>query len=122
MRKQPFKRSERVADLLRQAVSEILMSRVQHAGLEEVTVTGAKVSDDLQHARVYYRVLNLDHKDEVAKRLELMTGTVRKELGHQMKLRYTPELKFEYDRSLEYGHRIDQLLNSIHRPGDHDSE
>ncbi|HLG18356.1 MAG TPA: 30S ribosome-binding factor RbfA [Bdellovibrionota bacterium] len=110
----PFKRSERVSDLLRQVVSEILMRRIKHVGVEDVTITGAKVSDDLQHAMVYYRVMNPEKREEVGKKLRRLIGSVRREVGHEMKLRYTPELRFEYDESLEYGDRIDELLKEVH--------
>jgi ribosome-binding factor A len=111
--KQPFKRAERVADLLRQILSELLMTKVHHHGLEGVTVTGVKMTDDLQHARVYYRVIDADQRVAVARQLPKVRGFLRKEAGHQLNLRYAPELKFEYDESSDYGRRIDALLSSL---------
>jgi ribosome-binding factor A len=109
----PYKRAERVSDLLRQVLSEILLSKIHHEGLDDVTVTGVKMSDDLQHARVFYRVLDLAKREQVAKQLSKVAGLLRKEAGHQLKMKYTPHLLFEYDESLEYGHRIDSLLAKI---------
>ncbi len=106
----PYKRSERVSDLLREVLSEILMSRVHHLGLEGVTVTSVQMTDDLQQARVFYRVFELSKRAEVARQLKKITGLLRKEVTREMKLRYSPTLTFEYDESLEYGHRIDELL------------
>ncbi len=112
-RKQPFKRADRVGDLMREVISEILMQRVDHQGLEGVTVTGVSITNDLQHARVFYRVLDHDQLEQTAKSLQANLSTIRREVGRQMKLRYTPDLRFEYDESIERGSRIEALLHSI---------
>ncbi|MFH1016882.1 MAG: 30S ribosome-binding factor RbfA [Pseudomonadota bacterium] len=109
----PYKRAERVSDLLRQILSEILMSRVHHLGLEGVTVTGVKMTDDLQQAHVFYRVFDQAKRVEVARQLKKSAGLLRKEASHELKMRHSPVLTFEYDESLEYGHRIDELLAQI---------
>lgn len=111
--RQPFKRADRVADLLRQIVSEILMTEVPHIGLEGVTITGVKMTDDLQHARVFYRVLDPERRADTKKNLDKAAPTIRKLAGKQLKMRYTPFIHYEYDESVEYGHRIDELLSSI---------
>jgi ribosome-binding factor A len=113
--RQPFKRVDRVADLLRKIVSEALMTKVHHHGLEGVTVTDVHVSPDIKHARVYYRVMEMGKRVEINKELEKVRPIIQKELGSQMKTRNTPHLKFEYDESFEYGSRIDNLLASIRK-------
>ena len=118
----PYRRAERVADVLRQIVSEILIRRIHHAGLEDITVTAVNVSNDLQHAKIFYRVMDLHHKDQAAKALTHLTSSVRRELAAQLKMRYTPALRFEYDESFDYGNRIDRLLKSIQRPSGKDEE
>jgi ribosome-binding factor A len=114
--RQPYKRAERVSDLLRQVLSEILMTRVHHLGLEGVTVTGVKITDDLQSAHVFYRVFDLSKRVETARNLRKASGFLRREATREMKMRRAPTLTFEYDESLEYGHRIDELLASVPRP------
>ncbi len=112
----PYQRSDRLSDLLRKIVSETLMSKVHHRGLEEVTITEVKVSPDLKHARVYYRVLDLNKKKQLARSLAKVASFVQRELAHEMKTRYTPHLRFEYDESADYGSHIDSLLASVHLP------
>ena len=111
--RQPFRRAERYADVLRQIVSEALLTKFPHLGLEEITVTGVRVTDDLQNARVFYRVMNPENRTEVARQLSKMAGPIRKEAGKELKSKFTPQLAFEYDESLDYRHRIDQLLASV---------
>lgn len=115
--RQPFKRAERVSDLLRQVLSETLMRKTPHLGLEGVTVTGVNISDDLQHARVYYRVLDPQLLSETAHKLSRAVPLLRKEVGRQLKMRYTPHLTFHFDESLEYGSHIERLLESIRKDG-----
>ena len=109
-RKQPFKRAERVSDLIRKEVSEILMNSMQHRGFEQVTVTAVHLTDDLQHAKILFRVWDLEKKDETQKKLIQAVRPIRRELGNRIRMRYTPEIRFEYDESLDYVNRIDQLL------------
>ncbi len=119
--RQPFRRADRYADVLRQIVSEALLKKFPHLGLEEITITGVRITDDLQNARVLYRVMHPEHRTEVAKQLSKMTGAIRRETGKELKSKFTPRLTFEYDDSLDYGHRIDQLLASVPK-GDSEEE
>src|ERR1043166_7563076 len=122
--RQPFKRAQRVSDLLRQILSELFLSRVHHLGLEGLTITGVTITDDMQHARVYYRIFDPTKRAEVAKIIPQVIPFLRREAGKQLKIKYTPELQFEYDESLDYGHRIERLLQTIReqKPGDKEDE
>jgi len=114
--RQPYKRIDRVNDLVRKVVSETLIQKIHHHGLEEVIITDVRVSPDLKHARVFYRVLNEEHRSKMAKELSRVTGLVRRELAHQLRTRFTPMIRFEYDETFEYGNRIETLLQSIRKP------
>jgi len=87
-----------------------------------VTITGVEVTPDLHLARVYYTVIG----DEAARRncaagLKSATPFIRQQLGRQLQMRYTPDLLFHYDSSIDYGNRIDSLLRDIKRDeDDHD--
>lgn len=111
--RQPFKRSDRVADSIRQILADVFMRRVPHHGLEGITVTAVHVTDDLQHARVYYRVLDSEKRADAEKSLAESKWMIRKELGHELHLKFTPDLHFEFDDSLEYGSRIEGLLKKV---------
>ena len=84
-----------------------------------VTITGVEVTPDLHLARVYYTVIG----DETVRRncaagLKSATSFIRQQLGRQLQMRYTPDLLFHYDTSIDYGNRIDSLLRDIKRDDD----
>ena len=113
--KHPYKRTDRVADQLRQIISEALITKVHHRGLEGVTVTDVRVSADFQHATVYYRLLDEKNRQSAARELSKVSSIIQKELAQNIHTRYTPVLRFEYDESLDRGNRIESLLKSIQK-------
>ncbi len=111
----PYKRSKRIGDLLREEVADIVMRRVKDPRLGFLTVTSVEVTDDLKIARVYVSVLN---KDETRLSLDILTsakGFIRSELRRRVRMKVIPELEFHEDESIEYGARIDELLERIKR-------
>ncbi len=112
----PYKRVDRVNDLIRRIVSQALMMKIHHQGLEGVTVTEVDVTPDLRHGKVYYRVMDLGKRVDIKKSLERIKPLIQKELSGQMQTRNTPVLEFVYDESFDYGQRIDHLLDSIKKP------
>ncbi len=111
----PYKRSKRIGDLLREEIADIVMRRVKDPRLGFLTVTSTEVTDDLKIARVYVSVLN---KDETRLTLDILTsakGFIRSELRRRVRMKVIPELEFHEDESIEYGARIDELLERIKR-------
>lgn len=87
--------------------------------LSLVTVTGVKVSPDLRYARVYVSALGDQAEcQEVLSCLRHAKGFIRHEVGAHVRLRYTPELSFHLDQSVERGQRIEELLDKIKRERD----
>jgi ribosome-binding factor A len=79
-----------------------------------VSITDVDVSGDLQHAKIFVSIYGTEEaKTETMEGLKSSIGYVRKELGHRMNLRRTPEIIFLEDRSLERGDRMLNLLNEI---------
>jgi ribosome-binding factor A len=97
-----FKRADRVADLIKQEMSDILRREVHDPRIANITVTDVKLTDDLRSARIYFVELGKDRVSE----------GVEKGLA---KLRYIPELNFFYDPSFEYGSRIEKLLKEVRK-------
>lgn len=119
--KGPSRRTEQVADQVRIAVGEMLLHRLHDPRIGFTTITAAKMSPDLRVARIYYSVLgDTAARKRTLEGLQAATGFIRRELGHQLRLRVTPEIVFEYDESVEYGAHIEEVLQQIHRnaPGD----
>lgn len=109
-----FKRADKVADLIKAELSEILLRQINDPQVKEITVTGVKVTDDLRQARVFFVRMGEDVcSEETIKGLHRAVGFLRRELGKKLRLRYVPELKFIFDESFEYGDRIDRLLVEI---------
>lgn len=110
-------RSERVAGLLRRELADILHQSFEFelpSGL--ISVTDVEVSRDLSHAKVYLAVLEIEQAPEIIGFLNEHAGQVRHQLGHRIRLRLTPSLKFIHDTSSESGQRIEQLLAAARKP------
>ena len=107
-------RIERINQGLKREISEIIHMELRDPRLEFVTITCVEVTRDLQHAKVYYSVLGTPEKLETVKEcFERAKGYIRKLVGERIKMRYTPELNFIFDRSFEYAMRIDDELKKM---------
>jgi ribosome-binding factor A len=111
-----FKRADRVADLIKMEIADLLLKQVRDPRIGSVTITGVKVTDDLRMARVFFVEMGKDTcSAEVQAGLGKATGFLRRELSRRLQLRHVPELLFTYDPSFAYGSRIDTLLMEIQR-------
>ncbi len=110
------RRMERVAELIKREVSQLLMQGIKddRVGMGMVSVTDVDVSGDLQHARIYVSIYGSDEAREATMAgLRSATGYVRSELGQRIRLRRTPEVVFLEDRSFERGTKVLSLLNRL---------
>lgn len=110
MKNQPFKRTDRISDLLRKIISEVVSQRIHNWGIEGLTITHIDVSPDIKHAQAYYRVLDETTKDKVKSNLYKAMPLIQKEVGRLMRTKFTPHIHFRYDESLDYGDHIFDLL------------
>lgn len=109
-----FKRADKVADLIKTELSDILLRQINDPQVRGITVTGVKVTDDLRQARIFFvRMGENTCSEETIKGLGRAAGFLRRELGKRLQLRYVPEITFIFDESFEYGDRIDRLLAEI---------
>lgn len=109
-----MRRSSRVATEIREILSTLLSEGLKDPAIGFVTVTDVIVTDDLRQARVFVSVYgdaNVQHHS--LKGLERAASYLRRELSHRMSLRFTPELKFTLDESVQRGARIEALLRSL---------
>ena len=95
---------------LSKLITEVKDPRVQQG---MISVTRVETTGDLRYAKVWLSVLGLKNEKDFMKGLRSAGGWLRHELGQRMALRYTPELVFELDRSIEYGAHINELINSL---------
>jgi ribosome-binding factor A len=109
-----FKRADRVAELIRADVNEIINKEVKDPRLHSITITSVKISDDLRNAKIYFVEMGKDEcSDEIKAGLSKAAGFIRRELGKRLQLRSVPELLFVHDDSFGYGNRIEKLLAQI---------
>jgi ribosome-binding factor A len=109
------RRTDRVSDVLRAELSDLLLREVKDPRVRLVSITQVDLSPDLKRAVIKVSVLG----DEEEKRLETVEalrharGFLRTELSHRLRLRVTPELVFELDRGAEHSRKISDLLESL---------
>lgn len=112
-------RAEKLAELIKKEVSDILRKRVKDPRIGFVSITDVEVSGDLRHAKIFFSVLgNDEQKEDSLTGLEKATGFIRRELAQRIRVRHVPELIFRYDRSLERGARISKILNELKEEGE----
>ena len=81
-----------------------------------ISVTAVETTPDLRYAKAYISVLDKENVERVLKGLRSASGWLRRELGSALKLRYTPELVFQLDDSIDKGAHILELLRSVEGP------
>ena len=116
-------RLARTNDDIQRVLSELLRNvkdpRVQQG---MISVTRVETTGDLRYAKVWLSVYGMKDEKEFKRGLKSASGWLRKELASSMNLRYTPELVFELDHSIEYGAHINELISSLDIRQDEDDE
>jgi ribosome-binding factor A len=111
---QPSRRPQRVALEIQHEISSLLTRGVKDRRVGFVTITGVEISHDLRHAKVFFSAMGSDkEKEESARALEHAAGWIRHELGQRIRMKFLPEIVFYPDSSIEYGAKIDRLLDEI---------
>jgi ribosome-binding factor A len=108
------RRSQRVALLVREELSRLVLTEAHDPELKKVTITDVEMPADLKSARVYYSCLGGEaERARAAEALGRAAGYLRREVTRRCGLRYAPELHFLFDATLERGARIDELLAQV---------
>jgi ribosome-binding factor A len=112
-------RAERLQHVLEESVSELLLKGVKDPRVSGVTITGVSVSPDLRHATLYIATPAVRGRsaDEAMAGMRSSLGFIRTEIGRQLRLRYTPELHVELDRSLDEAERIETIIARLRDDG-----
>ena len=95
-------------------ISSIIQNEVKDNDIKFVTITDCEITSDLSFAKVYYTVLDETKKNDTRKALDKAKGFIRGEISKRVDIRHTPELRFIFDESSEYGSKIDRLIKEIH--------
>ena len=107
-------RVEKVQELMKQEISQIIQRELKDPRIGFVTVTSVECTGDLREAKIYVSLMGSEQqvKDSWAG-LNRGLGFIRREIGKRIRLRFTPELTFELDKSLDYSAQIQELLLKI---------
>jgi ribosome-binding factor A len=107
-------RPEKVEHFIMDELGEILQREVRDPRIGFVSVTAVEVSADLRHARIFVSVLGTaEEKAATMAGLTSAGGYIRRALGRRLQMRYTPELTFRLDESIERGSRVMKLLGEV---------
>ena len=94
-------------------ISRIIRTEIKDERISFVTVTAAKITNDLSFAKVYVTVLNDKERDNVIKLLNKASNFIERELSKRIEIRKMPNITFVYDESLEYAANIENIIESI---------
>lgn len=107
-------RAEKLQEFIKEEVSLIIQRQLKDPRIGFVSVTDVEVSVDLRHARIFVSVLGDEEaKTKTMAGLQSARRFIRGELGKRMQVRYTPELNFRLDDSIERGTRVVSLLREV---------
>jgi len=121
--KRQNRRSERVGEMIRSQISTLIIRGLRDPRIGLTTVTGVKMSPDLKQARVFVSVLgNEEDRQRSLQGLNSAAAHIRHQIGLELRLKNTPELTFVYDSSIEYGARIEELLQQVKQTPDPSKE
>jgi ribosome-binding factor A len=109
-------RTERIAEQIREELSQMLATEVSDPGVGLVTVTRVKVTADLSLTRVYWTIIgDPAERKKTDKALKRATPYLRHLLASRLTLRRVPEIKFQFDESVAAQDRIERILRELHQ-------
>ena len=109
-------RPQRLGDLIQREVSDLIRLEVRDPRVGMITITSVDVSPDMSHARLFFTLLEKDKLEDTLHGLKRSAGFLRSQLARRLKIYTTPELRFEYDESVERGDRLSRLIDSAVKP------
>lgn len=101
-----------------QRILSVLLRNVKDPRVNQgmLSIIAVETTSDLRYSKVYLSVMGLTSEKELMKGLKSAAGFLRRELGNALQLRYTPELIFQLDKSIEHGATINRILSGLDVP------
>ena len=106
-------RPQKLGDQIQRELSDLLARQLRDPRVGMVTLTSVDVSPDFSHAKVFFTLLEKEKLEDTVHGLRRAAGFLRSQLAKRIKLYTTPELRFEYDESVERGDRLSRLIDSV---------
>jgi ribosome-binding factor A len=114
-----FSRSNRIGELIMRELAQMIQHEVSDPRVGLVTVSHVDVTSDMKYAKVLVTRLTTDNSEkdieECLAGLSHAAGFLRRRLASRVELRNIPELRFHYDRSLEHGFHMDELISKANK-------
>ncbi|HYD56463.1 MAG TPA: 30S ribosome-binding factor RbfA [Burkholderiales bacterium] len=108
-------RPQRLGDQIQRELSDLLQRELRDPRVGMVTITAVDVSPDFSHAKVLFTIFEKDKLADTVEGLRRSAGFLRSQLAKRLKLYTTPQLRFEYDESVERGDRLSRLIDSTRK-------
>jgi len=108
-------RPQRLGDLIQRELSDLIRLEVRDPRVGMLTITSVDVSPDLSHAKVFFTVLEKEKIPGTLQGLKRSAGFLRRQLARRLSIYTCPELRFEYDESVERGDRLSRLIDSTRK-------
>lgn len=106
---------ERLGHIFTEAISKIIREEVKDDDIRFVTITATSITSDLSYAKVYFTNLIDSDREKVTIALNRASSFIRGKLFDEVEIRKMPELTFVYDESIEYGNKIEKIIDDINR-------
>ncbi|MBC8346717.1 MAG: 30S ribosome-binding factor RbfA [Candidatus Marinimicrobia bacterium] len=111
----PFKRTDRVANEIQHILGEIQTQYIDLSDLGFITISHVKISPDLKSVKVFFSVLKRKKPiEKIQLAMNNKAKAFRKYLGMELRMKYTPELKFYYDDTVAYTQKLDSIFHDLH--------
>ena len=94
-------------------ISDILNTEIKYTDIGFVTITDVRITNDLSYAKVYFTTLDNNKKD-IENKLNKVATVVRSKLCERVEIRKMPILNFVFDGSIDYGNKIETIIEDIH--------
>lgn len=108
-------RTQRIADRIREELSEMLVMEISDPRLSGVSITDVKVDRELAYAEIYFSALDgAERVAEILDGLRHAQGYIRRELSQRIELRTFPRLRFHYDPTFDRAEKIERLIATLH--------
>ena len=106
-------KAERAGSDIQRELGNILLLEAKDKDFKNVTITAVEVSNDFSYAKVFFTTT--DDREHVTHDLNNAASFFRTLLSQRVEMRHTPELKFIFDESIEYGRKIESIIKELHK-------
>ncbi|AHF97033.1 MAG: 30S ribosome-binding factor RbfA [Desulfurella sp.] len=114
MNTKPYKRTQRVSSTLKKIIANVIEFDLNDERLKSVTITDVELSKDFKYAKIYFSCeLSEISKKEITNLINKSSGFISRKTCEKIQLRNKPTFRFVYDKSIENGFKIDEILRQI---------